>query len=51
MMHKKNYSIRVAVYHDFEVEAYSPEEAEKEAHEVVWDDHIRDYVIDVEEVA
>ena len=50
-MQKKKYSVRVAVYHNFEVEAHSPEEAKKEAHEVIWDDHIRDYAIDVEEVA
>lgn len=45
----KNYSIRVVVYHDFNVEAHSPEAAEEKAHEVIWDDHFRDYVIDVEE--
>jgi len=45
----KTYTVYVTVYHKCEVEADSPEAAKDEATEVIWDDHIKDVVIDVEE--
>ena len=48
-MEKKNYRVRVTVYHGFTVEADSPEKAREEASEVIWDDHIKDWIIDIEE--
>ena len=45
----KTYTVYVTVYHKFEVEADNPEAAKDEATEVIWDDHIKDVVIDVEE--
>ena len=47
----KTYTVYVTVYHKFEVEADSAEEAREEAVEVIWDDHIKDVVIDVEGAA
>ena len=46
----KTYTVYVTVYHKFEVEADSPEAAKDEAAEVIWDDHIKDVIIDVEGV-
>jgi len=46
---KKKYCVWVTSYHRFDVEADNPQDAEEKAHEVIWDDYIRDFVIDVEE--
>ena len=49
-MMSKTYTVYVTVYHSFEVEADSAEEAREDAGEVIWDDHIKDVIIDVEGV-
>lgn len=49
MQDEKTYTVRVTVYHQFTVEADSPEEAREEAGEVIWDDYIKDCIIDIEE--
>ena len=46
---EKTYSVRVTVYHGFTVKANSPEKAREEAEYVIWDDHVKDCIIDVEE--
>ena len=48
-MEKKNYRVRVTVYHGFTVEADSPEKAREKASEEPWNDHIKDCIIDIEE--
>ena len=45
----KSYRVFVTVYHSFTVEATSEEHARQEASDVIWDDHIKDCQIDVEE--
>ena len=45
----KNYKAKITVYHSFDIEAANEEEAREEAKEVIWDDHIKDVIIDVEE--
>ena len=47
----KNFKVYVTVYHCIDgVEATSEEEArEKAATDYIWDDHIKDVIIDVEE--
>lgn len=47
----KNFKVYVTVYHSIDgVEASSKEEArEKAATDYIWDDHINDVIIDVEE--
>lgn len=50
MQPTKEYSVRVTVYHKFTVEADSPEEAREEAVDVIWDDYIKDCIIDIEEI-
>ena len=42
--------VYVTVYHRIDVEANSAEEAKELAKEEIWDDHIKDVIIDVEEV-
>ena len=46
-----NYKVYVTVYHTIDdVEADSPEEARKiVTSDVIWDDHIKDVDVDVEE--
>ena len=46
----KTFKIKVTVYHSFDIEAANEEEAREEAKEIIWDDHIKDVIIDVEEV-
>lgn len=46
---KRLFNIRVTVYHSFDVEADSYEEARDKAEDVMWDDHVKDVIIDVEE--
>ena len=44
------YKVYVTVYHCIrDIEADSPEEAKELAKEEIWDDHISDVIIDVEE--
>ncbi len=43
------YNVRVTVYHKIDVEADSQEDALAQAEEVVWDDQIKDVIIEVEE--
>ena len=45
----RKYKVLVTVYHSFTVEAETPEEAREEANNVIWDDHIKDCIIDIEE--
>ena len=47
----KNFKVYVTVYHSIDgIEATSEEEArEKAATDYIWDDHIKDVIIDVEE--
>jgi|TARA_R100001460_G_scaffold2775_1_gene8755 hypothetical protein len=43
------FKVYVTVYHRIDVEANSVEEAKELAEEEIWDDHIKDVIIDVEE--
>jgi len=43
------YSVRITVYHQIDVEADSQADALEQAEELMWDDHIKDVIIDVEE--
>lgn len=43
------YSVRITVYHQIDVEADSQADALEQAEQVIWDDHIKDVIIDVEE--
>jgi hypothetical protein len=45
-----NFKVYVTVYHRIDVEASNKEEAQELAKEEIWDDHIKDVIIDVEEV-
>jgi len=45
----KTFKVKVTVYHSFDTEAANEEEAREEAKEIIWDDHIKDVIIDVEE--
>ena len=42
------FKVYVTVYHRIDVEANSAEEAKELAKEEIWDDHIKDVIIDVE---
>ena len=47
---EKEYRVRVAVYHSFTVRARNKDEAHRIASDdVIWDDHIADCNIDIEE--
>jgi len=47
---EKEYRVRVAVYHSFTVQARNKDEAHRIASDdVIWDDHITDCNIDIEE--
>ena len=43
------FKVYVTVYHRIDVEASNKEEAEELAKNEIWDDYIKDVVIDVEE--
>ena len=45
-----NFKVYVTVYHRIDVEASNKEEAKELAKEEIWDDHIKDVIMDVEEV-
>jgi len=45
----KTYNVRITVYHQFDVEADSQADALEQAEQEIWDDHIKDVIIDVEE--
>ena len=45
-----NFKVYVTVYHRIDVEASNKEEAKDKASEEIWDDHIKDVIIDVEEI-
>ena len=45
----KNFRVYITVYHAIDVEAESKSEALNQAEQEIWDDHIKDIVIDVEE--
>mgnify|MGYP003655118610 CR=1 FL=1 len=46
-----NFKVYVTVYHRIDVEANSAEEAKELAStDYIWDDHIKDVIMDVEEV-
>jgi hypothetical protein len=49
MQPTKEYSVRVTLYHKFTVEAASQEEATEIACQELWDDHVKDCIIDIEE--
>ena len=44
------YKVYVTVYHSFEVEADSEEEARLEANHFIWDDYINDVNVEVEKI-
>tara|TARA_R100001591_G_scaffold56923_2_gene66496 strand:- start:473 stop:631 length:159 start_codon:yes stop_codon:yes gene_type:complete len=44
------FKVYVTVYHRIDVDASNKEEAKELAKEEIWDDHIKDVIIDVEEV-
>ena len=46
----KTFKVKVTVYHSIDIEAANEDEAREEANEIIWDDHIKDVIIDVEEV-
>ena len=43
-----NFKVYVTVYHRIDVEASNKEEAKELAKEEIWDDHIKDVIMDVE---
>ena len=43
------YNVRITVYHQIDVEADSQADALEQAEDLIWDDHIKDVIIDVEE--
>jgi len=45
----KTFKVKVVLYHSFEVEAETEEDAREEANHVMWDDHVKDCVVEVEE--
>ena len=45
----KTFKVKVTLYHSFEVEAETEEDAREELVHVMWDDHLKDCIIDVEE--
>lgn len=49
MQDEKTYTVRVTVYHQFTVEANSEAQALDMASDIMWDDHIKDCIIDIEE--
>ena len=44
------FKVYVTVYHRIDVEANNVEEAKELAKEEIWDDHIKDVIIDVEDI-
>ena len=44
----QKFKVYVTVYHRIDVEANSAEEAKELAKQEIWDDHIKDVIIDVE---
>ena len=42
------FKVYVTVYHRIDIEANNAEEAKELAKEEIWDDHIKDVIIDVE---
>lgn len=48
---EKEYQVYVKVYHSFTVTAENEEQAYNEASETIWDDHILDCEIQIEETA
>jgi len=44
------YKVYVTVYHRIDIEASNKEEAKELVKDEIWDDHIKDVIIDVEEV-
>ncbi len=44
------FKVYVTVYHRIDVEANNAEEAKELAKEEIWDDHIKDVIIDVEDI-
>ena len=44
------FKVYVTVYHRIDIEASNADEAKELAKEEIWDDHIKDVIIDVEEV-
>jgi hypothetical protein len=43
------YSVRITVYHRIDVEADSQADALEQAEGLIWDDHIKDVIINAEE--
>jgi hypothetical protein len=43
------FKVYVTVYHRIDVEANSAEEAKELAKDEIWDDHIKEVILDVEE--
>ena len=43
------YKVRITVYHQIDVESDSQADALEQAEDLIWDDHIKDVIIDVEE--
>ena len=43
------HKVRITVYHQIDVEAHSQADALEQAEQEIWDDHIKDVIIDVEE--
>jgi hypothetical protein len=44
------FKVYITVYHAIDIEAENKSKALDEAEQEIWDDHIKDVVIDVEEV-
>ena len=44
------FKVYVTVYHRIDIEASNKEEAKELAKDEIWDDHIKDVIIDVEGV-
>jgi hypothetical protein len=43
------FKVYVTVYHRIDIEANSAEEAKELAKDEIWDDHIKEVILDVEE--
>jgi hypothetical protein len=46
----KRWTAYVAVYHKFEVEGDTEEDAHEDAIHTIWDDHVREVEINIEEI-
>ena len=46
----KSYKVYITVYHVIDIDASNRADALEQAEQEIWDDHIKDVIIDVEEI-